>query len=99
MWRTSGMFWIPKSFPFGLPGLLAEKPAQGGTMLVNHPFTPECGGVKPADFKDHEDRVSWVVNALDADELALLYKQLYNLGYRNDGCAARIAALRKRYKP
>ena len=89
-------FGFPRSFPLGLGGMLVpkEKPA-----MIDHVLTPECGGVKPQDYKEVQDRVSWVVDNFSGDELALLYKTLYGLGHRHDYCASAIQRLKDKYKP
>lgn len=71
----------------------------GGIPTGNHPLGSHCGDVAPTSFKDHQDRVSWVIQRLDADELALLYKELFLLGYRSDQCDAKIRRLKERYAP
>lgn len=63
----------------------------------DHPLGAHCGDVPCTSYKDHQDRVSWVIQRFDVDELALLYKELYLLGQRYDQCDARIKKLKERY--
>src|SRR6266478_281821 len=58
------------------------------TMSKGHKFGDECGAVPCEKLADHEDKVSWIIKTLHADELQLLYHYLYNLGYRDSHAAA-----------
>ena len=85
-----------RRFPMGLGGMLGEEET---VPMIDHVLTAECGGVKPADFKEVQDRVAWVINNFTGDELGLLYKTLYDMNYRHDYCAAAIQRLKDKFKP
>jgi len=89
---------LSRSFPMGLGGMLAGKEATMSAMGT-HALSDQCGAVKPQDFKDIQDQIAWVVAHFSGDELALLYKTLYDLGHRHDYCAAAVQRLKERFKP
>ena len=50
-------------------------------------------------FKEQEDRVDWVLQNFDNDELAMLYRHIHHRGIRYDGTEAAIRRLKSRFKP
>lgn len=66
--------------------------------MKEHKFADgECGAMDCASLTDHEDKVSFVIRTFHADELHLLYKTLYHLGYRESHSHAGIQRLKDRY--